>query len=464
MRARKAAARFRDDAGASNGGVRRIAHPALAGFSEEQIAAARQAVLERVRRSFLPSLNEDDVEDAAQEAWAALLERQGDEPVEDLAAFVSEIGWRSARGVTRRPRPVSLDPEDSALLEREDLGSSPLDRVARRAAIARVVEAVEQLSPLEREAFRLWFIDELEAVDAAKQLGISRSAYFKRLSGAKARVEGAFTLDDHRFTGAQRRLLSDYVAGLAEGRARLRAEKLIAADPQAAAMAREIRRAHEAGAVALPVVSITQSGDPVPAVASLTERVRDAISGVLGRTPDAGDVAGSPAVLTGGARGAGAVGAGAVAKLFGGLGAGGVAAGCLGGGALVTVACVATGLVSLPGPGSDDPAPVRRPQVQRVGAPAPPAAQSPVGGREAVEAVRAEPESSDAAEPRRERERREKTSTSGSEPGPTLEPTTPPEVQEFGVAAAGTPVGGAPPDTDDSDGASASSVRQEFGP
>lgn len=437
-------------------------HPALSGFTEKQIAAAREAVLERVRRSFRPSLSEEDVEDAAQEAWAALLERQGDAPVEDLAAFVSEVGWRSARGVTRRPRPVSLDPEDSALLEREDLGSSPLDRVARRAAIARVIEAVEQLSPLEREAFRLWFVDELEAVDAAKQLGISRSAYFKRLTGAKARVEGAFTLDDHRFTRAQRRLLSDYVAGIAEGRARMRAEKLIAADPQAAAMAREIRRAHEAGAVVLPAALISQSGDPVPAVASLIERVRDAVSGVLGRAPDPSDVAGAPAVLTGGARGAGAVGAGALTKVFGGLGAGGVAAGCVGGGALVTVACVATGLVSLPGQGPDGPAPEPRARVERVAKPAPSAARSPAGGHHAVEAVRAEPESSEAVEPRRDAERSQEPRA--PEPEPTLEPTTPPEVQEFGVAAAGTPVGGAPPDTDDSNGAAASTVRQEFGP
>jgi len=45
-----------------------------------------------------------------------------------------------------------------------------------------------------------------------------------------------------------------------------------------------------------------------------------------------------------------------------------------------------------------------------------------------------------------------------------LEESAPAIEQEFSADSAGVPVGGAPPDTDDSNGASASTVREEFGP
>lgn len=446
-----------------NGSSPANTHGALAGFDEAQIAAAREAVMDRVRRSFRGSLNEADVEDAAQEAWAALLAQERDEPIRDLAAFVAEVGWRSARAVTRRPRPLPLDPEDAVFADRASHASSPLDQVDDRARLARVVEALEQLSAHEREAFRLWFVEELEPVEACEKLGLSRSGYFKRLAAAKSQIEGAIELDSQRFSRTQRRLISDYVAGIAEGRVRARAERLIAADPQAAAMAREIRRAHEAAAAALPVLALFDAAHGVGAdrLSGLIERARDSIMGLVGRGRDAADLAAPPVVASGGARGAGVAGLGLVAKALGGLGPAGVALSCVGGGVVLTAACVVTGMVSLPVKSSERPSepPARSersvergPAILRASQIAP------------LEHVAPQPEPLTPPEPERDRIRSE-VAPQASPADPVVAPTTPVTQEEFGVAGAATPVDApAPADTDDGDGASAATVKQEFGP
>ncbi|MQA76275.1 MAG: hypothetical protein GEU88_18415 [Solirubrobacterales bacterium] len=259
-------------------------HHAFAGVDERELAARREDLLDYMRGSLKRPLAEADLEDAVQTAWAEVLGRQRDEPIRDLRAFMAEVAWRSAYSLIRRPRPLPLDPDDPRLVEREDPDSSLADRVGERAEVARAVEALEQLGEGERDAFALWFVEEVSTEEACRRLGIRRSAYFKRLKAAKAHVERAMAFDSHLFDRRQHRLLSDYVAGLAEGRARARAERLIAADPQAAALARELRRAHEAAALALPVLGFASAGEPGTGerLAELVAKAHDAILGLLG--------------------------------------------------------------------------------------------------------------------------------------------------------------------------------------
>ncbi|MGH2986891.1 MAG: hypothetical protein ACRDLO_09415 [Solirubrobacterales bacterium] len=231
-------------------------------------------------------------------------------------------------------------------------------------------------------------------------------------------------------------------------------------------MARELRRTHGAATLLLPVfgfeaVEIHGADGPIAATIA---RLSETISGWLGRTPTAGEVASSPALTSGGARGAGVAGAGLLAKAFGGLGAGNIAVACLGGGAVATIACVATGVFSLPGQGGE-PEPNRAPASQRTaGTP-----EHTARGVQLPELIAPEPAKPTAKAPEKSAEPANtvQSSDESTEPapsGPILEPDVAPEVQEFGVAGAGTPVGGAPADTNDADGASASTVRQEFGP
>lgn len=431
---------------------------------EREQAARREDILDYLRGSFRFSLTEDDFQDVIQATWAALLERPPKDPVRDLRAYVAEVAWRKANKLRERPPPVPVPPYARELTERLSLEPPLADRVDARARIARLTEALAQLGEREREALRLCFVEELQHDEAADRLGISRSAYFKRLRSAKDRLEGAMELESHHFSRRQRRLLSDYVAGIATEGARARAKLLIASDPHAAALARELRRTHEAAAAILPafVASDRLDGTLAERLGAIGDRLRDAISSATGRNPEAVEIGSSPVTASGGARGAGAAGAGVLAKLAGGLGAGKVALGCLGGGALATLACVATGVI-----------PLAVSDGQRRSEP-PARAERAVNGQRAT----SEPLGLDVAPSGSGRGETQRNSDGpGSEakpndgaqqapaaPAPTLAPTTPPEVQEFGVEGAGVPVGGAPPDANDSDGASASTVRQEFGP
>lgn len=442
----------------SNGDARRP----IDELSHEELEARREYLREYVRGSFEGALSEDDFEDVVQTAWVVMLSRQGGEPVRDLRAFMGSVAWRTANGLLRRPRPTPIDPRAPEFNERED-PSELIDRVDQRARLARLGEALAQLSRPQREAYCARFVERLSHDEACKVLGIGRSAYFKRLQIAKARVEAAVGYESPEFTRRQRRLLSDYVAGIATDDERARAERLIGADPQATAMARELWRAHDEAALVLPALGLaaieSHAGDG--RIAALVDRLRETVSGWFGRAHDGAELAGSAIISSGGVRGAGAAGAGLVAKAFGGLGAGNVVLGCLGGGAVATVACVAAGVIPLPGGGEQHPAKADQ-AVERRSVPPPrasratpvadlvsrrPATPSPVK----PPASRSEPEAQGGGE-------------GAAQPEPVLEESAPPVQQEFTADSAGVPVGGAPPDTDDSNGASASIVREEFGP
>jgi hypothetical protein len=295
-------------------------------------------------------------------------------------------------------------------------------------------------------------------------LGISRQGYFKRIKTALARVEQVAGYRSPEFNQRQRQLLSDYVSGVATEEERARAERLIASDPYALAVARELRRTHETAALLLPVFGVG-AGEAVGGegpIASAIARVSEAVSGLVGRSPAPAEIAKSSVITSGAGRGAGVAGAGLLAKAFGGLSASEVALGCLGSGAVATVACVATGI--LPFPGGSDREPSAEAQIERA---ARPQERTP----RPVRLLQRSPAPVSQEVNEADSDRGGGVSNaqgSGGAPAPaaasTLEPDTPPEVQEFGVAGAGTPVGGASPDTDDANGASASTVRQEFGP
>jgi RNA polymerase sigma factor (sigma-70 family) len=438
-------------------------------LTEHEVADVRAAVRDRVRRSFRGSLTEADIEDAIQDAWEALLRASRQTQIRDPRAFASDVGWRAARALARRARPIPVDPSDAALVELEDSRVSLVEQIDDRARFARLIEALEQLDDDKREAFELRFVRKLRHEEACELLGITRSAYFKRLRAAKARVEGAMGLDCRLFERRERRLLSDYVAGMLRGRAQMRARRLIAADPRAAALARELRQSHDAAAITLPALGVVAAtGSPSGRLVGLFDAMRETASEALGRSPQTGELANAPAIAAGGARGAGAAGAGLLAKALGGLGAGNIALGCIGGGTLATLACVATGVISLPGRGELHDAQREPVPETRIAPPTSAASSLSVVGLVARESARpavrpAVDDSARGEDPHRGDESKSSDIATRSTSSPVA-PTAPAVEQEFGVASAATRVSGAPPDTNDSNGASASTVRGEFGP
>lgn len=444
----------------------------LAALSAREFAELQSGVTAHVRASFGGSLSEQDLEDVVQESCAAAIKRvQGGGAVENLPGFLRDVAWREARAILRSRRPaVSLDAAtgslDRMLASRTE--ESAHERVAARGRLARAAEALDQLTPEERGAYRARFIEGLDSSEACRRLGMKRSTYFTRIQTASDHVSAAVWADSLRFTELERELLNAYVEGRAHGRVRRRAERLIAFDPDAAVLATALRRSHELAAATLPPLTVDQTLDVgiFERLGAIGGRAKDAVGSALSRGET--EVATSSILTSGGTRGAGtAATGGLLAKLGLSGGAAKVAIGCVTGGA-ATVACLATGVISAPTlPGLADPEDEPRVTLEARAKPTPvkpivPISTLPsqVGHDEPAPVSTKQSSGGDGGGGSEE---------TAPEPAPASEPvvapTAPVEQQEFGAPAAAVPASGpAPADTKDSDGASAGTVRQEFGP
>jgi hypothetical protein len=205
---------------------------------------------------------------------------------------------------------------------------------------------------------------------------------------------------------------------------------------------------------------------------ALGDRVREAASGVVGR----GDGSAlqetvATTASAGGTRGAGAAGAGILAKLAGIGTAGKLALACAGGSAALT-ACVAAGIspVDLTGAEPDKPAieqaeQPEKPAIETVILPEPSDLPSAIGNGYAPPVE--EPPDQTPSEPVEEAKPEETAPAVTTESTAPIEPSTPASTQEFGVEPAAAPAQPAAPaatPANSSTGASAGTVRQEFGP
>jgi len=274
--AAEAASKSDGEAGASG-----LARKGREASDREATEVQRRAVVAYLRARFRSALCEDDVEDLAQEAWVAVLEKRSrGERIADAVALMRSIAWRAARDLLRDRRETAVDPGDRIFVGTEDHAGSHEARVDQRADLARAIAAVEQLEPEHRAAYRARFVDELSTREACRRLGLPRSTYHHRLRRALEAVHA--TLETHRFASVQTKLLGAYVAGLASLPERRRAERLIRNDPQSAAIARELRATHEATAAALTPVAVDPEATAgiVERVAGMPGKLRDAVSGM----------------------------------------------------------------------------------------------------------------------------------------------------------------------------------------
>lgn len=438
-------------------------------------------LLERAKRALRydarigPSLSEEEREDLASDTYERLLRRhrRGQLHNRGLISLTQTTALNLARNyLAHRNFQGPGDPSSEDFV-RSGHVDAPDEALFRKVDLVGGIEAAEQLPEEQKRVYRALVVDELRPAEAIRRLRMRRSTFFKYRKLAFDHVTSALLETEESPAAQQRhRLLAAYDAGTANARERARARRLLKTDPLARAELLALRRGHEVAAVGLPVASIAQSMDAgyaegiVERLAAAAGRGRDALSNAVHRY--GGDAADTPAAIagSGAGRGAGAAGAAILGKIAA-AGTGAQVAGvCVGGGGAALVACLATGVIALPSSGQslpDDEVDVpRREEVARERAFEPVATMPSQVGHPAprvAETQRPEPrEATDQpVEP--------PDDVVPDAPEPVVAPTASAETQEFGVAAAATPATGpAPADTNDSNGASAGTVRQEFGP
>jgi DNA-directed RNA polymerase specialized sigma24 family protein len=417
--------------------------------AEEQV----RAVVAYLRHSFDGALNDQDREDLAQSAYCKLLEKQRDgEEIRSPVELMKVIAWREARAhaqAVTRPRPhdpsghvISLLPSSDPTLE---------ERLDERARLALAIAVVEQLPTLTQAVYRTKVVEELSTDEACRRLDLPRSTFYWHLRQAAEAVAEIRTGAGAEATTT--RLLSVYLTGAASARERRSAERLLAADPRAVSIARELRHLHEGAAAAIPAGVLDHGAhlslaDHLVAAASA---VRDRITGV-GSERSFGEVA-TQATSSGAARGAGAGAGGLIAQLASAGTTAKIVAACLAGGAAATT-CAVTGVVPGIGVGGDTSTP------------------APVHHAPAV-AIHKPPRLGAASFPAPPKPLPQHTTTTPSAPPPAptttttptvttspIAPSAPPAQQEFGVASAATTT------TSSSGGSSSgggSATNQEFG-
>jgi len=444
------------------------------GGSGDPLAAIRNT-LAHVRDGF-GGLSHADCEDAVSEAYLQLLDRQvAGKHVANPERWLRKAASRRASDAVRRRARQAQAVDDESLAGIADPDQGAHERMLARGVIARFVAAVHLLPAEQREALRL--AAEWRRTGYArehrpwKRLGITRSAYFYRVSQGMDKPIADATADyAPRLDAWVKQTITASLAGCVDRADARRLMLLVREDPKVAAVYRELSRAHDVAAATLPPLAITEATDPslVERFGAGLERGRDALASAFGRGEPA-DLA-TPIASSGGVRGAGTAGAAALAKIAA-VGGAGKVAGCLGGAAAVT-ACVAAGVLSVPGfsdrDGSNRERTIKAAESgsseEQGGGPAPVSIiPSQIGYEEPEQAP-----APNASEPAEQEE--SAPEEPASQPIDYLAPSTPPVEREFGVAPAGTPVqsAGSSPSTSGGAGAttpaSASDVQREFGP
>jgi DNA-directed RNA polymerase specialized sigma24 family protein len=420
--------------------------------AEEQV----RAVVAYLRHSFDGALNDQDREDLAQSAYCKLLEKQRDgEEIRSPVELMKVIAWREARAhaqAVTRPRPH--DPSGHVISRLPSSDPTLEERLDERARLALAIAAVEELPTMTQAVYRTKVVEELSIDEACRRLDLPRSTFYWHLRQAAEAVAEIRTAAGAEATTTK--LLSVYLTGAASARERRSAERLLAADPRAVSIARELRHLHEGAAAAIPAGVLDHCAHLSLAdhVAAAAPALRDRITGV-GTERSFGEVA-TQATSSGAARGAGAGAGGLIAQLASAGTTAKIVAACLAGGAAATT-CAVTGLVPGIGVGGDRSTPTpahhapavaihKPPRLGAASFPAPPRPPEPPTQHTSTTTPAPPPAAT--------------TTTTPTVTTTPIAPSAPPAQQEFGVASAATTT------TSSSGGSSSgggSATKQEFG-
>lgn len=435
-------------------------HRRASGLYEELRGPATRLV----RRAYGATFGDDEIDDIYSSAWLGTLralERRHEQLTDDevRSYLLTAVANHASKEIRRRRRKPIAPLEAAGAVAGS--GDSPEDAATALESRRLTRDLLASLPPRRRAVMLLrygWGLDPGEVCGMIE--GLSPRAYRKEITrGVEELTRKLKLVEEGRWCEERESLLRSYVAGLADGDEALQAQRhLEHCRPCADFVTKLGAQLHDLGsAVVMPGALEALDGQStlVERVGAALDRTREAAAGVFSRSDGAADAVNAAS----GVRGAGAASAGVAAKIAG-LGAAGKAAlACAGGGAALT-ACVAAGVLPLPASGDTEG----------------PAKAGAVGSRDAgIEAIDhvsvpplVIPEVVKEAAPPDEQGGADEPTHQEAEPEPTetLDPTTPPTEQEFGVAAAAAPVSS--PTSTESGGSDSGSgggaVAQEFGP
>ena len=429
-----------------------------------------------IRRAFRGAFGDDEIDDIYSNAWVGTLralERRHDSlgDAEIRRYVLTAVAHHASKELRRRDRRPTAPLEAVQAVAGEDL---PPDERAAKLEDSRITRDLLASLPPRRRAVMLlrygWGLEPRQVCRLIK--GLSPRAYRKEITrGVDELTEKLRLLERGEWCADREPVLKAYAAGIADEEQRRQAQRHLSHCRHCTDFVGRLSgRLHDLGGSVTVPGAMDAVGDnrlSLPErVGDLAHRVRDSASDLLGRGGDGSvqEVATQASGVPGGARGAGAAGGGVLAKLSGLGAAGKIAAACLGGGAAAT-ACVAAGVIPSHVPGSEagaqrraaarpaveqpEPVPRETPvELPTTGPEHDPATPSAPSGDDLAGDVAPAPAPAPAPEPAPSRAR------------VPVEPSAPPEQQEFGVASAASP-------SDSAGSASSgggSSVQREFGP
>ena len=423
-----------------------------------------------VRRAFRGAFSDHEIDDVYAGAWTgtlrALAGRHGEMTDDEIRSYVlTAVANQASRELRRRKRKPTA-PLELVVEAIPDDGDAPDLRAesAEQSQIAR--DLLTSLPPRRRAVMLLrygWGLEPKQICGLVS--GLSPRAYRKEITkGVDQLTARMRALEAGRWCLEREPILKSYAAGLADGEEARQAKAHMAHCRECAQFVARLRgHLHDLGSslvVAGAIDGIDAKLSIGDRVGDLGDRAKDAAGSLVGR--GGADELGPGIVSGGGAKGAGAAGAGVLAKVAGLGTAGKLAVACLGGGVAAT-ACVAAGIGPIGSGGGqrDGSEPVRpsaSPREQPVGVEATPV---PATLPSQLETQPTPPATAAPSAPDQKPEAQRQAVDAPVQP---LAESAPPVQQEFTPDAAAVPVSGGSADVDDSNGASAGTVREEFGP
>ena len=244
--------------------------------------ALREAAAREAR---VMGLSREDAEDVAQDAYEALLAQcEGGYQARELRGLIKQISRRVAIKKIERRRDQPFEPDAPVFVGRADRNRVE-DTLAARVDLATAAEALAQLGEGQRRAYKLK-LERTSWQHATKLLGCSKTQYFERAKLAGQYVGDALAGENRAFNKATRLLINAFVleSESLDAAERRRARSLIERDPHAAALARELRRGHEALGAALPPVAMHEVAEPglFERLGVAVGKARDQVTGAFG--------------------------------------------------------------------------------------------------------------------------------------------------------------------------------------
>jgi RNA polymerase sigma factor (sigma-70 family) len=221
---------------------------------EQEYLACRSDVLAMLHAKFR---HVGDHEELYQEAWTEALERQASGvEIENLPGLIKLIAWRRARDVLRNTSATPTDPNGALIGSLHDPAPTPDEYAQVHVDAAVIRRVVEELAPRQQAIIKLRFDLGLSGHEIQEVLGVTAKHLEKMVTRAYATVEQQLTADAHGETPwsrRQRSLLVACVLGLASEAQLARARRLLAEDPRARVLLRQVRATLDQVAVLLPV-------------------------------------------------------------------------------------------------------------------------------------------------------------------------------------------------------------------